>query len=96
VVTGQTHKQVVRPVTNYAGTHWGVETGMLADRHVPAHEYAEDHPDPGQPGFAVLTWRCGVLQPPELATTDEAGVTWFRGESVALRFRVRAKTAPAS
>lgn len=90
IVTNHTHKQDVRAITNYAGTHWGVQTGMLADRHQPAHEYAEDHPDPGQPGFAVLTWRSGILQPPELATVDDAGVCWFRGSPVALRYRVKA------
>lgn len=95
IVTGHTHKQDVRAVTNYNGTHYGVQTGMLADRHQPAHEYAEDHPDPGQPGFAVLTWRDGVLLPPELATVDDAGVTWFRGAPVALRYRVKAEARPA-
>lgn len=93
IVTGHTHKQDVRAVTNYGGTHWGVQTGMLADRHQPAHEYAEDHPDPGQPGFAVLTWHSGVLLPPELATVDEAGVCWFRGAPVRLRVRVKAGSA---
>lgn len=95
MVTGHTHKQDVRAVTNYHGTHWGVQTGMLADRHQPAHEYAEDHPDPGQPGFAVLTWKAGILLPPELATVDDAGVTWFRGAPVQLRYRVKAGSSAA-
>jgi hypothetical protein len=90
IVTNHTHRQDVRAITNYNGTHYGVQTGMLADRHQPAHEYAEDHPDPGQPGFAVLTWKAGVLLPPELATVDDAGVCWFRGEPVRLRVRVKA------
>lgn len=90
IVTGHTHRQDVRPIVDYRGTRWGVQTGMMANRYAPSMEYSEDGPDPGTPGFAVLTWRDAVLQPPELVTVDEAGVAWWRGEPLALRVRVQA------
>lgn len=95
LVTGHTHRQDVRPLTDYNGTRWGVQAGMMASLHHPAHEYAEDAPDPGQPGFAILTWLDGVLLPPELVTVDAAGVAWWRGEPVTLRVRVKAGSAVA-
>ena len=94
IVTAHTHRLSVDPIETYAGRHYGVQCGTLADPRGPQFEYAEDAPDPGRAGFVVLTWRAGLLQPPELVECDDAGVAWFRGEPVTVkpRLRVRAET----
>lgn len=89
IVTGHTHRLDAHPVQTYAGRHWGVQCGMLGNPGSAAFEYAEDGPDHGAPGFVVLTWRDGLLQPPELVECDDAGVAWFRGEPVTVKPRVR-------
>lgn len=93
IVTGHTHRLDAHPVSTYAGRHWGVQCGTLSDPRGPHTEYAEDAPDPGQAGFVVLTWREGLMLPPELAECDDAGVCWFRGEPISLKPRVRVRAA---
>lgn len=89
IVTGHAHRLSVDAIETYAGRHYGVQSGTLADPRGPHAEYAEDAPDAGRSGFVVLTWRDGLLLPPEIAETDDAGVTWFRGEPVTTRPRIR-------
>ncbi len=89
IVTGHTHRLDAHPIETYAGRHWGVQCGLLAHPRAPAFEYAEDPPDAGCAGFAVLTWRSGILQPPEFCEVDAAGVAWWRGEPVTIKPRVR-------
>jgi hypothetical protein len=94
IVTGHTHALTVTPVEDYLGRRYGVECGFLSYKQHPAFEYAEDGPSYARPGFAVLTWRDGVLQPPELVEVDDANVAWFRGEPITLpkpKVRVKAK-----
>lgn len=95
IVTGHTHRLDAHPVETYAGRHWGVQCGTLADPRSSAFEYGEDPPDAGRGGFVVLTWREWILQPPELVEVDDAGVGWFRGEPVALKPRVRVRAGAA-
>lgn len=93
IVTGHTHALSCVAVETYRGRHWGVECGFLSTRDHAAFEYTEDAPTYARPGFAVLTWRNGILQPPELVELDDANVAWFRGEPVATekpRYRVKA------
>ena len=93
MVTGHAHALTVSPIEDYRGRRWGVECGFLSHKRHAAFEYAEDGPSHSRPGFAVLTWRGGVLLPPELVEVDDAGVAWFRGDAVAVnkpRVRVRA------
>ena len=89
IVTGHTHRLSVDAVETYAGRHYGVQTGTLGHPRGAHAEYAEDSPDAGRAGFVVLTWRAGVLQPPELCEVDDAGVAWFRGEPVTVKPRIR-------
>jgi hypothetical protein len=98
IVTSHTHRLDVTPVEDYNGRRYAVQCGALADPRSAPFEYAEDHPDMGRAGFAVLTWRSGILQPPELVECDDAGVCWFRGEPVTIkpRVRVRAETREAA
>ncbi len=94
IVTGHTHALTCTPVEDYQGRRYGVECGFLSHRQHPAFEYAEDAPSYARPGFVVLTWRGGVLQPPELVEVDDANVAWYRGEPIATarpRVRVKAK-----
>jgi hypothetical protein len=69
-------------VEDYNGRRWGVECGYLAYKEHPAFEYTENSPSNARPGFAVLTWRDGILTPPELVELDDSGTAWFRGEPV--------------
>lgn len=95
IVTGHTHALTCTPVEDYNGRRWGVECGFLSHKQHPAFEYAEDGPSNSRPGFAVLTWRAGILLPPELVGVDDSGVAWFRGEPVAVekpRYRVKARS----
>jgi hypothetical protein len=58
-----------------------VDTGTLAQPHGPQFDYAENNPSPHTSGFAVLTFKDGVLLPPELVEVldDRA---YFRGQCI--------------
>jgi hypothetical protein len=74
------HSQNVRPVSDYRGhDRYGVDTGMLADKEHRAFSYSQDAPLDWRSGFAVLTYRDGILMPPELVTKMDAKTVWFRG-----------------
>lgn len=81
IVTGHLHRLAVTPWADYNGRRWGVDTGTLANPHGPQFDYAENNPSPHTSGFAVLTFRNGILLPPELCEViDEKA--YFRGECV--------------
>lgn len=82
-ITGHLHCQKVSPITDYNGTRWGVDPGCLADPNAKAFvDYTEANPLNWRSGFCVLTFRDGVLLPPELVTVwDEKSVV-FRGEII--------------
>lgn len=82
IVTGHTHCLEVKPIADYRGRRWGIQCGSLADLEGPAFEYTEQNPSHACSGFAVLTFRDGLLKPPELAEVID-GKCWFRGEIVA-------------
>jgi hypothetical protein len=74
------HSQNIRPVSDYNRfDRYGVDTGMLADKDHKAFGYAQDAPLDWRSGFAVLTYRDGILMPPELVTKMDAKTVWFRG-----------------
>lgn len=81
IVTGHLHRLAVTPWADYTGHRWGVDTGTLADAHAPQFDYCENNPVPWTSGFAVLTFRDGILLPPELVQCLN-GTAWFRGEAV--------------
>lgn len=80
-ITGHLHSLKVTPWTNYMGDWYGVDTGTLADVQDQQFEYAEDNPRNWRSGFVVLTFRNGILLPPEIAMVinDEL---YFRGERI--------------
>lgn len=81
IVTGHLHRLLVTPWADYNGRRWGVDTGTLSDPHGPQFEYGENNPTPHTPGFAVLTFKDGMLLPPELCEVIE-GHAYFRGQRV--------------
>ena len=80
-VTGHTHQLQVTAVRNRNGSHWGIEDGMLGDPMHKAFEYAEGAPSRAQPGFVVITFRDGVMMPPETCELIE-GRPVFRADYV--------------
>lgn len=81
IVTGHLHRLAVTPWADYNGRRWGVDTGTLANPHGPQFDYAENNPSPHTSGFAVLTFKDGMLLPPELVEViDERA--YFRGECI--------------
>jgi hypothetical protein len=93
IVTGHTHALTVTPIEDYRGRRYGIECGFMSHRNHPAFEYMEDGPSYTRPGFVVLTWRAGILLPPETVEVDDANVAWFRGEPIVTqkpRIRIKA------
>jgi predicted phosphodiesterase len=84
VVTGHLHALRVTPRTTMSpingGTIYGVDTGTLADPWGPQFDYMEDGPRNWRSGFAVLTFRGGILMPPEIAMVVGEDEVYFRGE----------------
>lgn len=81
MVTGHLHSQNVRPLSDYNRfDRYGVDTGCVADKEHRAFTYTEDSPLDWRSGFALLTYREGVLMPPELITKMSEKSVWFRGQ----------------
>lgn len=81
MVTGHLHRLAVTPWADYTGRRWGVDTGTLADPLGPQFEYLENNATPWTSGFAVLTFKDGMMLPPELCEVID-GVAYFRGDAV--------------
>lgn len=82
-VTGHTHVLAVQPLTDYNGTRYGVQTGMLANPDGDQFsDYTEDNPKDWRSGFAMLTFDRGQLLMPELVQVwnEEKGEIQFRGK----------------
>lgn len=80
MVTGHLHSQNVRPLSDYRRhDRYGVDTGCVADKEHRAFTYTEDSALDWRSGFAVLTYRDGILMPPELVTKMSPDTVWFRG-----------------
>lgn len=82
VVTGHLHRLQITAWGNYLGRHYGVDTGTLAEPDGPQFAYLEHNPTPWASGFAVLTFRNGVLLPPELCEVVN-GEAFFRSCKIA-------------
>ena len=81
MVTGHLHRLCITPWDDARGRRWGVDCGTLADADGAHVEYTESSSPHGASGFAVLTFRNGVLMPPELCEVVN-GVACFRGQPV--------------
>lgn len=86
IVTGHLHAQLIRPFTDYRGTRYGVDHGVLADTDHASFSYTMDGPTNWRSGFAVLTFDdAGRLLPPELCEVQRIGKArraMFRGRAV--------------
>lgn len=87
IATGHTHRQVVRPWSNFGGTWYGVDLGMLAPVNGPQFDYCEQGTTgltDWRSGFGVFTTKNANLMPPDLATVtnEEEGEIYFRGQSL--------------
>jgi hypothetical protein len=82
VVTGHLHRLQVTAWGDYTGRRYGVDTGCLAEPDGPQFMYLEHNPVPWASGFAVLTYRNGVLLPPELCEVVN-GEAFFRSCKIA-------------
>jgi len=56
MVTGHTHRLMIRPWTDYGGTRYGVETGTLSDLWDETFMWKENNPSDWQPGCVVLNF----------------------------------------
>jgi predicted phosphodiesterase len=81
LVTGHLHQLKVTPVTDYTGRRWGVDTGTLADIYGNQFTYTEGNPVNWASGFVVLTYKDGMLLPPELCEVIN-NHAYFRGKEV--------------
>ncbi len=81
IVTGHLHQLKVTPWSDYNGRRWGVDSGTLAEPYGDQFVYAEENPVNWCSGFCVLTFKNGMLLPPELCEVIN-GVAYFRGEKV--------------
>jgi predicted phosphodiesterase len=81
IITGHTHVLAAQPISNFQGTYWGVQTGMLADPMSSTFEYCEDSPKDWRSGFVMLSFDQDRMLMPELVmVSDEAnGEYEFRG-----------------
>ena len=81
IVTGHMHKLQITPWTDYNGRRFGIDCGTIADIDGPQFEYDEDVPKTWGAGFVVLTFRNGVMMPPEICEVLGESA-YFRGEVV--------------
>lgn len=81
-VTGHTHLLEAKPLGDYRGRRYGIQTGTITALDGPQTEYQENSPTHACPGFVVLTFKNGDLLPPELCEV-RGDVAYFRGEQVA-------------
>jgi hypothetical protein len=82
IVTGHIHSAKVTPMTDYNGTRYGVDTGVMADTYGRQFAYLEDNPRNWVSGFGVLTFSDGKLLFPELVTKWDDKTVQFRGELI--------------
>ena len=79
--TGHDHAQGIARYTNERGTLYGINAGLFADTNGPQFRYTQGRPKNWRSGFAVLTFKDGLLLPPELVEVVR-GKAYFRGAEV--------------
>lgn len=85
IVTGHLHSMRVSPFTDYRGTRFGVDGGMLADpRGRQFLGYTEDNPLNWRQGFVVLTFKGGRLLWPEFVHVTRPNWYEWRGQEYKL------------
>jgi len=83
ICTGHLHAQQITRFSDYNGTRYGVDAGMMSEPYSEAFtDYTEDNPVNWRSGFAVFTFINGKMMPPEVVDVIEEGVIWFRGNRI--------------
>lgn len=81
-VHGHLHKLEYKPWADYRGiSRYGVDCGTMAEPNGAQFDYTEGGPLNWRSGFFVLTFRDGVLLPPEPCVI-QSGKAWFRSQEV--------------
>lgn len=82
-VTGHLHQLTASKWTDYRGTRYGVDTGVMADVDDPQFiNYREDNPANWSSGFAVVSFKQGRMMRPEFVQKWEEDKVEFRGEII--------------
>jgi predicted phosphodiesterase len=81
IITGHTHVLACQPITGYAKTIWGVQTGTLAEPYAEMFsDYTEDACVDWRSGFVMLSWDRGRMLMPEMIQVCGEDEVEFRGE----------------
>ena len=91
-ISGHLHAQQYRPRTTLSrvnggtNTIYGVDVGTLAAVDGPQFDYRSGLPSDWRSGFAVITFKDGILMPPEFCTVidEDKELVFFRGKAVDL------------
>lgn len=84
IVTGHLHSLNISAYTDYTGTRFGVDGGMLGAPDSPQFvNYTEDNPLNWRSGFVNLRYINGILQWPEVlfVINENKGIVNFNGET---------------
>jgi len=85
ICTGHLHAQQITRFSDYNGTRYGVDAGMMSEPYSEAFsDYTEDNPVSWRSGFAVFTFIDGKLMPPEVVEVIGEGIVWFRGQRISV------------
>ena len=87
MITGHTHNMSYMPISDYRGTRYGIQTGMLANPDGEQFlDYTQDGVKDWRSGFVMLTFEKGQLLLPEFVqVVDEIeGTVQFRGKIYAV------------
>lgn len=83
IATGHLHSLRVTPYTDYNGTRWGIDTGMLADPSGPQFTpWLEANPTNWRAGFVVCTFENKRLLWPEVVHVVGPTLVEWRGKLV--------------
>lgn len=91
-ISGHLHAQQYRPRTTLSrvnggtNTIYGVDVGTLAAVDGPQFDYRSGMPSDWRSGFSVITFKDGILMPPEFCTVidEDKELVFFRGKAVDL------------
>ena len=84
IATGHLHRLIVRPIHDYRGLRYGIETGTLANIYGPQFGYTEDNPVDWCHGFVVVHVEGQTIWPEPIYVSENAfrfrGKTYMPGE----------------
>lgn len=83
IVTGHHHCQNVLAYSDYGGTRYACDAGMLGAVDGPQFDYGEGSPKNWRSGYAILQFWNGKVLPPQLVTVldEKKGAVWYNGST---------------